>query len=149
MAESAATLLAKQGKTLEQMQAEARAARSEAYDQPTSRPDTSRRRNRWIMLAAALVVAIAGGIAALLLREPATVVGVSSLPAASTAPTASTTAAPTASTTAAPIATATVSPSLTAVPTVTVPRRAPRRLPAKSDPQAKPVPPRAPHRQFD
>jgi len=140
MIESAATLLAKQGKTLEQAQAEARAAaRSEAYDRPTPQPDASRRRNRatnvGIMLAAALVVALAGGSAALLFRGPAAAVGVSALPTASTAPTASTTAAPTAST-AAPIATATVPPSLTAVPTVrrVAPKRARQKAAAVDDP---------------
>ena len=178
MIESAATLLAKQGKTLEQVQAEARAAaRSEAYDRPTPQPNVSQQ-GRWIVLAVALmVVALVGGSAALfLLREPAAGIGASALPKASTAPsvtadttaapaasttatpTASTTAAPTASTIAAPTATATVPPSSTAVATAMVPRGAPKRLQPRGprDPQADGAsakrpgaePPRAPHRPF-
>jgi serine/threonine-protein kinase len=66
MIESAATLLAKQGKTLEQVRAEASAAaRSEADDQPTPQPNVSRQ-GRGIVLAAALVVALVGGGAAAL-----------------------------------------------------------------------------------
>jgi serine/threonine protein kinase len=143
MIESAAAILAKQGKTLEQAQAEARAAtRSEADDRPT--PHLSiLQQGRGIVLAVALVVALVGGsAAALLLRGRA--VEASALPAAGTAPTstaptatatitviptanASTTATPSAST-AAPTATATVPPSSTAVPTATVPHGASKRL---------------------